>query len=44
VLLDGINTSTDNYKTFGIDRLAVPASGYITTYGIDNEYNFTTAH
>jgi hypothetical protein len=43
ILLREINLSLENAKTFGMDKLSTPASGYLATYGINNSYNFTNA-
>jgi len=41
VLLKGINVSSENNKTFGVDKYA--EGDYLVTYGISNHYNISNA-
>ena len=43
VTIRNVNISIDNNKTFGMDKLSTPVSGYLATYGLNNNYSFSNA-
>ena len=43
ITLRNVNITLDNNKTFGMDKLTTPASGYLATYGVNNNYTFDNA-
>ncbi|MFC1742079.1 hypothetical protein ACFL3V_06085 [Nanoarchaeota archaeon] len=43
ITLEGVNITSETGKTFGIDKLADNATDDLATYGINNEFNFTSA-
>lgn len=43
VTLRNVNISIDNNKSFGMDRLDTPPTGYLVTYGVNSNYTFDNA-